>query len=148
MSDTQDKSRDERIAELRQQWLSYAGAAFDLMFHPEHQADLISFDQRETRACESVDDLKTWLLQQHLDADPDAESAAGSVPQQQQQPPIDCPRCGKPASRVQRPDDKPPLFRRDLVGLAGEVTLKRAKWRCATCRVAFFPSGQKARPER
>jgi hypothetical protein len=136
MSDTQ-KSREERIAELRQQWLSYTGAAFDLMFHPEHQADLTSFDQRETRACESVDDLKAWLLQQHLDADPDA------CPPPDQQP-VNCPRCGKPARRVERPDK--PLFRRDLTSRAGEVTLKRAKWRCATCRVAFFPSGPQAGP--
>jgi hypothetical protein len=138
MSDTQ-KSREERIAELRQQWLSYAGAAFDLMFHPEHQPDLASFDQREQRACESVDDLKAWLLQQHLDADPDA--ACPPPPPEQA---VNCPRCGKPAKRVERPDK--PLFRRTLSSLAGEVTLKRAKWRCATCRVAFFPSGPKTRP--
>src|SRR4051794_12640428 len=140
MSDTQ-KSREERIAELRRQWLSYAGAAFDLMFHPEHQADLTSFDQRETRACESVDDLKAWLLQQHLNADPDAEPPPDLPP-----PAVNCPHCGKPATRAERPDK--PLFRRDLTSLAGEVTLKRAKWRCATCRVAFFPSGPKARPGR
>jgi len=138
MSDTQ-KSREEHIAELRQQWLSYAGAAFDLMFHPEHQPDLTSFDQRETRACESVDDLKAWLLQQHLNADPDA-----CPPPDQPPPAVDCPHCGKPATRVERPDK--PLFRRDLASLAGEVTLKRAKWRCATCRVAFFPSGPQTRP--
>ena len=137
MSDTQ-KSREERVAELRRQWLAYAGAAFDLMFHPEHQPDLASFDQRETRACESVDDLKAWLLQQHLDADPDAF------------PPPDCsancPHCGGAAKRVQCPDK--PLFRRDVTSLAGDVILKRAKWRCATCRVAFFPSGQETRPRR
>jgi hypothetical protein len=137
MSDTQ-KSREERVAELRRQWLGYAGAAFDLMFHPEHQADLTSFDQREARACESVDDLKAWLLQQHLDADPDA--ACPAPPEQA----VNCPRCGKPARRVERPDK--PLFRRALTSLAGGVTLKRARWRCATCRVAFFPSGPQARP--
>src|SRR5882724_12534594 len=127
MSDTQ-KSREERIAELRQQWLSYAGAAFDLMFHPEHQPDLTSFDQRETRACESVDDLKAWLLQQHLNAD----TAAAACPPPEQ-PPVNCPHCGKPAKRIELPDK--PLFQRSLISLAGEVTLKRAKWRCATCRV-------------
>lgn len=138
MSDTRnDSSREGRVAELRRQWLAYAGSAFDLMFHPEHQPDLTSFDRREARACESVDDLKAWLLQQHLDSDPDACPAPG-------RPAADCPRCGKPAARVGRPDGGPPLFRRRLAGLAGEVTMRRAKWRCATCRVAFFPSGPQA----
>jgi hypothetical protein len=143
MSDTQNVSREERVAELRRQWLAYAGAAFDLMFHPEHQADLTSFDQREHRACESVDDLKAWLLQQHLDADPDAACPPPATPPEQA---VNCPHCGKPARRVERPDK--PLFRRDLTSLAGQVTMKRAKWRRATCRVAFFPPGQEARPGR
>src|SRR5215475_3457853 len=103
-----EPGRDARTEELRRQWLAYAGAAFDLMFHPEHQPDLTSFDQRETRACESVDDLKAWLLQQHLDSDPDA----CPVPDQA----VTCPHCGKPARRVQRPDK--PLFSRTLAGLA------------------------------
>jgi hypothetical protein len=29
--------------ELRRRWLSHAAAAFDLMFHPDHQPDLVSF---------------------------------------------------------------------------------------------------------
>jgi hypothetical protein len=125
-----ERNREQRVAELRRQWLSHAAAAFDLMFHPEHQADLVTFDQREGRAVESVDDLKTWLLQQHVALDP----AAGGQSQ-----PVCCPQCGQPAKRVERPER--PLFERRLRGLAGEVTLRRAKWRCATCRVAFFPSG-------
>jgi hypothetical protein len=133
MNDT-EPNRDQRIAELRRQWLSHAAAAFDLMFHPDHQGDLVTFDQRECRAGEAVDDLKTWLLQQHVAADP---SAAADQAQ-----PVRCPRCGQPAKRVERPDR--PLFERRLRGLGGEVTLKRAKWRCATCRVAFFPSGPQA----
>lgn len=136
--DEAEKSRDERVAELRRLWLSHAGAAFDLMFHPDHQPDLVSFEQRETRAAESVDDLKTWLLQQHLGSDADARPCP--------ERPVCCPRCSKPARRVERPDE--PLFRRTVNSLCGEVTLKRAKWRCATCRVAFFPSRPQTRPRR
>jgi hypothetical protein len=126
-----EPNREQRVAELRRQWLAHAAAAFDLMFHPDHQADLVTFDRREGRAGESVDDLKAWLVQQHVAIDP----AAARDPDQ----PVHCPRCGKPAKRVERPDK--PLFERRLRGLCGEVALKRAKWRCATCRVAFFPSG-------
>jgi hypothetical protein len=126
-----EPNREQRVADLRRQWLAHAAAAFDLMFHPDHQADLVTFDQREGRAAESVDDLKSWLVQQHVAIDPAAAA--------NQDQPVCCPHCGKPARRVERPER--PLFERRLRGLAGEVTLKRAKWRCATCRVAFFPSG-------
>jgi hypothetical protein len=131
-------SRQQRVAELRQQWLSHAAAAFDLMFHDDHQPDLTTLDQRERRVGESVDDLKAWLLQRHLASDPDACPA----PDQ----PVPCPHCGKPAKRG-RPRDEP-LEQRTLATLCGEVSFKRAKWRCATCRVAFFPSGQEAPPRR
>jgi hypothetical protein len=132
-----DPTRQSRTAELRRRWLSHAAAAFDLVFHPEHQADLTTFDQRERRVDETVEDLKTWLLQQHLDADelaqPEPSQAAA------------CPHCGQPAQRVLRPDK--PLFERPLTTLCGEVTLHRPQWRCTTCRVAFFPSGPQTRPE-
>jgi hypothetical protein len=126
-----DPTRDNRTAELRRRWLAHAAAAFDLMFHPEHQADLTTFGQRESRAHEAVEDLEAWLLQQHLDADELAD------PQPQQIPP--CPHCGRPARRVLRPDK--PLFGRRLTTLCGEATLHRPQWRCTTCRVAFSPSG-------
>jgi hypothetical protein len=122
---------EEPRERLRRQWLSYAAAAFDLMFHPEHQEDLTTFDQREQRVCELTNDLKAWLLQQHIASDPLA------CPAEQQG--VNCPHCGKPAKRVELPDK--PLFRRRVISLCGEVVLKRQKWRCTTCRVAFFPSG-------
>jgi hypothetical protein len=61
MGDTSTASTDAR-GELRRRWLAHAPAAFDLMFHPEHQADLVTFDQREARACELGRDLSTWLI--------------------------------------------------------------------------------------
>ena len=48
-------------AELRRRWLAHAAAAFDLMFHPDHQADLVSFDQREARALELGGDLTAGI---------------------------------------------------------------------------------------
>lgn len=124
-------SHDERVAELRRRWLSHAAAAFDLMFHPEHQPDLVSLDQREERCGEVVDDLKAFLLQQHLNLDPDAQPLPDA--------PVNCPRCGKPARRIELPDK--PLLQRTVTTRCGDVTLKRAKWRCAACRAAFFPPG-------
>jgi len=117
--------------ELRRRWLAHAAAAFDLMFHPDHQADLVTFDQREARACELGSDLTTWLIQQHTNAD---ELAHPTADQQ-----VLCPKCGRPARRKSDPASAPPGRR--LTGLSGEVELRRDQFTCTACRVVFFPPG-------
>src|SRR3954447_26168406 len=67
MNDAQPQPAGTRD-ELRCRWLSHAAAAFDLMFHPDHQADLVTFDRRESRALDLGRDLTTWLIQQHANA--------------------------------------------------------------------------------
>src|SRR5437764_15345189 len=101
--------------ELRRRWLSHAAAAFDLMFHPAPQPDLVSFDQRERRALELGCDLTAWLLQQHANADPLARPS-------DQAPPA-CPKCGQPARRAHPPEQAPD--ERPLTTLTGEVKLLR-----------------------
>ncbi len=114
---------------LREQFLRHAGAAFDLMFHPEHQADLVSFDQRESRVVELMRDLGSWLLQRQCNADP-----AARPPEDQ---PAACPKCGRVGQRRSEPDA--PLPSRPLTTLTGQVTLQREPFTCTTCRVVFFP---------
>src|ERR1700736_2582026 len=107
MNDAQpqpDRDSDPR----RQRFLAFAAAAYDLMFDPQHQDQLVSFDQREQRADELGSDLVQWLLQQHLNADPAAQ------PQADPQPAL-CPRCGQPGQRLTQPDD--PLPQRTLTTL-------------------------------
>jgi hypothetical protein len=115
--------------DLRRRWLAHAAAAFDLMFHPDHQPDLITFDQRESRACELGRDLSAWLIQQHANADELARPAADRE--------VVCPRCGRPARRKAEPGASPPARR--LTGLSGEVELQRDRFTCTACRVVFFP---------
>jgi hypothetical protein len=114
---------------LREQFLRHAAAAFDLMFHPEHQADLVSFDQREARAVELMRDLGSWLLQRQTNADPAARPPQGQ--------PVNCPKCGRPGHRLNDPDE--PLPDRPLTTLLGQVNLQRHQFTCTTCRVVFFP---------
>jgi hypothetical protein len=121
---------------LRRQWLAHAGAAFDLMFHSEHQADLVTFDQREARAVELMRDLGMWLLQRQVQADPAVRPPEGQ--------PVCCPKCGQHAKRVTGPEDDLPS--RILTTLTGEVELKREQWACTACRVVFFPPGRAAGP--
>jgi hypothetical protein len=131
MSDTPVASTDPRD-ELRRRWLAHAAAAFDLMFHTDHQADLVTFDQREARACELGRDLTTWLIQQHANADASARPAADQE--------VPCPRCGRAARRRKTDPGAAPPGRR-LTGLSGEVELWRDQWECTACRVVFFPPG-------
>ena len=130
MSDAPAASTDPR-EDMRRRWLAHAAAAFDLMFHPDHQPDLVTFDQREARACELGRDLTTWLIQQHANADQLARPAAGQE--------VLCPRCGRPARSKTDPGTPPPGRR--LTGLSGEVELRRDQFTCTACRVVFFPPG-------
>jgi hypothetical protein len=126
---------DSRREELRRRWLSHAAAAFDLMFDPIYQDQLQSFEQREQHAHQLSRDLAAWILAQHANADEQAALPEGQLAR--------CPRWGKPAQLDSLPDD--PLPQRALTSSAGEVTLKRQRWRCTTCRVAFSPSGPPTR---
>jgi hypothetical protein len=120
---------DSRHAELRQRFLSHAAAAFDLMFDPQYQDQLVTFDQREERACALGRDLTAWLLERHTNADPQARPDAQRAPV--------CPKCGRPGQRVTAREG--PLPPRRVTSLTGEVTVQREQWRCTTCRVVFFP---------
>jgi hypothetical protein len=135
MSDSRSQPDDPRAA-LRQRWLAHAAAAFDLMFDPQYQEQLVSFDQREQRAVELSRDLTAWLLQQHVNVDLQARPDESQL--------IVCPKCGRPGRRVTGPGE--PMPERRLTTLAGEVALHREKWRCTTCRVVFFPPGPEAAP--
>ena len=130
MSNSQPRP-DHPHETLRQRWLAHAAAAFDLMFDPQYQDQLVTFDQREQRAVELSRDLTIWLLQQHVNTD------AGARPDQSQR--ILCPKCGRPSRRVTGPGEE--LQKRRLTTLVGEVALSREQWRCTTCRVVFFPPG-------
>ena len=101
MSSPPLSSRDR----LRQQWLQQAESVFDLMFDPDQQDQLVTFNQREHRACTLTRELAVWLLEQHL-----AEDPAVALPDS---PPPACPRCGRPASRRTPAGD--PLHPEDLL---------------------------------
>ena len=125
MNDTPPTSRDE----LRRRFLAEAATAFDLMFDPSLAADLVTFDQREQRALELGQQLVVALLQRHANHDPAADPGA-------EEPPC-CPRCRRPGRRVSPPGEALPARR--VTTCAGEVTLRRARYRCTACRVVFFP---------
>jgi hypothetical protein len=121
-------------ARLRRQWLQRAEAAFEEMFDRQQPDALVTFSQREEMACALGKELSVWLLEQHVAADLHVRPPDEPAPV--------CPKCGRAGQRLTQPDKELP--KRQLTTAAGEVTLQREQWRCATCRVAFFPSGPEA----
>jgi hypothetical protein len=122
-------------AHLRRQWIQRSAAAFDEMFAGGPDGgELVTFTQREEKASALGQELSHWLLEQHAAADP--------LVRPPDDPPPRCPRCDRPGQRAGKADAALP--ERRLTAAVGEITLQRERWRCATCRVAFFPSGPEA----
>jgi hypothetical protein len=115
---------------LRQRWLAQAAAAFDLMFDPQNQDQLVTFDQREQRAVELGRDLTVWLLQQHVNIDAAVRSDASER--------LICPKCGRPGRRVTGPGE--PLPKRQLTTLAGANRQRIANFFPTAHRLVFVAS--------
>lgn len=113
----------------RQGFLEEAGKAFDQMLGSDGQNGLVTFAQREDRACELGDALTRRLLEEHLAAD-DATDPEGQV---------DCPICGRPVP-CGSPEEVE-LEKRQVQTRRGAVEFERAARRCQPCRRVFFPRG-------
>ena len=113
----------------RAQFLALAGTAFEQMFGSEGQNGLVTFAEREERACEVTDELARWLMAEHVAHDP-AGQADGEAP---------CPICqGSLREESARPAE-PKV--RELMTRRGKIAYRRAAVRCPHCRKIFFPPG-------
>ncbi len=54
------------MEQLRREFLVRAQAAFEQMFGADGQNGLVTFTEREDRACEVTDALARWLLEERL----------------------------------------------------------------------------------
>lgn len=133
--DGESRARQDR-ARLRKEWLERAAAAFERMFNEAPAEALVTFTQREQCAVAISKELGNWLLERHAAGDPLVRPAEAAETR--------CPKCGQPGQRVT--GAKARLPERRLTTEVGEVALGREQWRCATCRVAFFPSGPEVVP--
>ena len=99
------------------------------MLGADGQNGLVTFEQREDRACELGDALTRRLLEEHLAAD-DLADPGVEVP---------CPICGR---IVLCPSpEKAEMQRRQVRTRRGTVDYERAARRCPPCRRVFFPRG-------
>jgi hypothetical protein len=119
--------RKDREA-LRERWLQRAGKAFERMFGEANQDQLVTFTQREDMACALAKELAAFLVEEHLAAD-------AQVRPSEKRPP-DCPKCKQPGQRLRLAGAE--LEERPLTSKAGEIKLRREKWRCQKCRILFF----------
>lgn len=114
-------------AARRQEFLEEAGLAFDRML--DGQNGLVTFAEREERACELGDALTRRLLEEHLSADDAADPGSE----------VACPICGRPV-HCDEPE-KAAMESREIQTRRGKVQYERAARRCKHCRRIFFPPG-------
>ena len=119
----------EELRKRRQEFMESAGEAFDQMLGSDGQNGLVTFEEREDRACDLGDELTRRLLQEHLGADETTDP--GAV--------VDCPICGGPVHHDS--PEQAELETRELLTRRGKVQYERAARRCKRCRRIFFPAG-------
>jgi len=117
----------EELRKRRREFQEEAGRAFDQMLGSDGQNGLVTFEQREDRACEVGDALTRRLLEEHLAADDAADPGVE----------VACPICGGPV-RCDSPE-KVEMENRELLTRRGKVEYERAARRCKRCRRIFFP---------
>ncbi len=123
-------SAAERLEQLRARFLVQAQAAFEEMFGVDGKNGLVTFTEREDRACEVTDALARWLLEEHLAQDESKEPGVQ----------VDCPICGGPVRHESV--EQAAWERRELHSRRGKIEYQRAARRCPRCRKVFFPPGR------
>ena len=119
----------EALDRKRAEFLALAGTAFQRMFGDDGQNGLVTFAQREERACEVTDALARWLMAAHVAQDPRGEAGAG----------LRCPICQGPVQEASDRSAEPAA--RELMTRRGRIAYRRAGVHCPRCRRLFFPPG-------
>lgn len=117
----------ESLGKRRRVFQEEAGRAFDQMLGSDGQNGLVTFAEREERACELGDGLTRRLLEEHLAAEetvgPEDEAA--------------CPICGRPLACDAK--ERGQKENREVLTRRGKINYERAARRCKSCRRIFFP---------
>jgi uncharacterized protein with PIN domain len=117
-----------RLEQKRAEFVARAGVAFDRMFGTDGQNGLVTFAQREDRACEVTDELARWLMAEHIALDPSGPSSVE----------VDCPICGGPVRYESAGQAQVEV--REFQTRRGKIEYRRAAVRCPRCRKIFFPA--------
>jgi hypothetical protein len=124
------------LTAMREAFRHQADEAFDQMFGMDGQNGLVTFTERETRACEVTDDLARWLMIKHVERDEAGRPLTAT-----------CPLCGGPALACDGPltsdvtggSQEDETQSREIQTRRGTIDYERAARRCPRCRKIFFP---------
>ena len=119
----------EALDSKRAQFLALAGTAFKQMFGGDGQNGLVTFAEREERACALTEELARWLMAEHVAQDPASQTGEEHA----------CPICQRPLQ--EEPTRPAPPEVRELMTRRGQIAYRRAAARCPHCRKIFFPPG-------
>ena len=122
------KQKDARY----ERWLARTAAAYERMFGGKSHEELVTLTEREDMAVCLGKELAAFLLEEHVAADPAKAPAEAST--------TCCPKCGQPGKPAPQEAGKRGvnLAERKVRTRAGDIDIRRERWKCARCRVVFF----------
>jgi hypothetical protein len=123
---------DGKLAALRERWKRRTDAVFERMLAGKSEEELVTFTEREDMAVMVGKELAAFLLEESVARDAAVAPADAST--------TCCPKCGQPGEAAVRKGEK--LVERKVTTRAGEVHMRRQRWRCAKCRIVFFSVGR------
>jgi len=104
------------------------------MFEGKSQEELVTLTQRESMAMLIAKELAAFLLEEHVAKDSAARPAEAST--------TCCSKCGQPGTPAVEGGEGLP--ERMVTTRAGDIRVRRQRWRCGRCRVVFFSAGRSA----
>lgn len=116
---------------LWEEFVQKARKSFEGMFGTGTLDELVTFRQREDRACEMVDILWQWMMEKQIGVDEKDLEEAGKR---------ECPKCKGIGKKLKASEDEKG---REILGKRGKIGYEREGYYCGRCRKVFFPS----RPE-
>src|SRR6476659_5147268 len=123
---------DGKTTTRHQRWVERTEAAYRRMFEGKSEEELVTLTQRESMAVLIAKEMAAFLLEEQVAMDKAATPEAAC-----------CPKCGQPgAPAIQKEDELP---ERRVTTRAGDIGVRRQRWRCAKCRILFFSARRKAR---
>jgi hypothetical protein len=125
---------DGKEGTLRERWRERAEASYRRMFEGKSQEELVTLTQREDMAVSLGKELAAFLLEEHVARDAAAQPADAST--------ACCPKCGQGGTPAEEEGEELPD--RVVRTRAGDIRLRRQRWRCADCRIVFFSAGRPA----
>jgi hypothetical protein len=128
------KQKDARY----ERWLARTAAAYERMFCVKNQEELVTLTEREDMAVFLSKELATFLLEEHVAADPAKVPAEACT--------ACCPKCGQPGTPVPQKAGKRgvSLPERTVRTRAGDIDIQRERWKCERCRIVFFSARRSA----